>query len=173
MMTQLYRHFDSAGTLLYVGISKSTMVRLAQHADHAHWFDLIAVIKIETFDSREAAIEAEAIAIVSENPLYNIQHKVKQNPAKHAQFLLLSSTNAKISRADLTQRVVQFNVIYSPQEVAKTLGMRVSQIKQAIDTHQLGILKIPSGSKLGYRRMISGWQLISYIEHLEAAQCRM
>lgn len=71
--TALYRHFDEADRLLYVGISFSAMKRLKQHRDHAHWFDAIARVTIEWLPSREEALIAEATAIRDESPKYNIQ----------------------------------------------------------------------------------------------------
>lgn len=71
--TQLYRHFDAAGELLYVGISISVMNRTAQHRSQSHWFDQIASISVEHFDTRREAEIAEAIAIREERPRHN-QH---------------------------------------------------------------------------------------------------
>ena len=72
----LYRHFDADGTLLYVGIAVDPMRRLYQHEKFAHWYPSISRIEIERFPSREEAIDAEIIAIRSENPKYNIVGKV-------------------------------------------------------------------------------------------------
>lgn len=71
--TALYRHFDAAGGLLYVGISLDTIRRTQQHRSGAHWFGRIARIQIDWHDSRSAALAAEAIAIASEGPAFNIQ----------------------------------------------------------------------------------------------------
>lgn len=69
--THLYRHFDANGTLLYVGISLSAFHRLGQHKNNAHWFKSIANMTIETFPSREKALNAERRAIRNEYPLHN------------------------------------------------------------------------------------------------------
>lgn len=69
--TKLYRHFDSNGGLLYVGISLSPTYRLSQHRATAPWFDDIATITIENYPTRQAALEAEARAIHYENPAHN------------------------------------------------------------------------------------------------------
>lgn len=69
--TKLYRHFDSEGALLYVGISLSPTYRLSQHRLTASWFDDIATVTIEDYPSRSAALEAEARAIHAEHPIYN------------------------------------------------------------------------------------------------------
>lgn len=69
--TALYRHFDAAGSLLYVGISLSAVQRLAQHKSTSAWFSQIARVDVEWLDTREAALAAEAAAIVAENPRCN------------------------------------------------------------------------------------------------------
>jgi hypothetical protein len=72
--TALYRHFDSAGTLLYVGISISAANRLSQHMHGSPWAREIASMTIEHHDSRAAAEAAERVAIKAEKPLWNKAH---------------------------------------------------------------------------------------------------
>lgn len=69
--TSLYRHFDTAGVLLYVGISKAHLHRLVFHKKTASWYWDIARIEIEHFESIGDALSAEAVAIREEKPLYN------------------------------------------------------------------------------------------------------
>lgn len=71
MRTALYRHFDAAGVLLYVGISDDHERRLDQHRRRKPWFGEIARIDVEYHPTREAALEAEAVAIKAEKPLHN------------------------------------------------------------------------------------------------------
>jgi hypothetical protein len=73
-MIHLYRHFDSTGVLLYVGISKSTIARLSQHKRTANWYDDINSITIEHFLTMEEARQAETNAILTEHPLFNVVH---------------------------------------------------------------------------------------------------
>lgn len=77
-MTDLYRHFDKAGKLLYVGISLSTSVRLLQHRNNSQWFNEIATITIEKFEDRKSAAKAEKEAIRSEAPRYNITYRLNR-----------------------------------------------------------------------------------------------
>ncbi len=72
MRHQLYRHFDAAGQLLYVGISLSAVARLAAHKGSAHWYDQITSVSIEQCESREALLDAEREAILAERPLHNV-----------------------------------------------------------------------------------------------------
>lgn len=69
--TELYRHFNSDGKLLYVGVSISAVERLRQHRQSAAWFFDIATITIEKCDTREDALARELIAIKGEAPLFN------------------------------------------------------------------------------------------------------
>jgi hypothetical protein len=72
--TQLYRHYDKEGRLLYIGLSYSAWRRLVDHAIHSPWFQHIAVVTIETLPNRAAAIEAEREAIRVEKPLMNTMY---------------------------------------------------------------------------------------------------
>lgn len=76
--TELYRHFNSDGELLYVGISLSTPQRLAQHMRGSKWADEIAHIQIERHSTRGKALEAERIAIENEMPLWNVVYSLSQ-----------------------------------------------------------------------------------------------
>lgn len=73
VQTGLYRHFDAAGGLLYVGISAKPPTRLAEHARGSDWAKAIARVTIEWFETREAALIAETHAIQSEAPAFNLK----------------------------------------------------------------------------------------------------
>jgi GIY-YIG catalytic domain len=70
----LYRHFDEADNLLYVGIAIDPVRRLGQHLA-SRWYDRISRIEIERYPSRHTALAAEATAIRTENPQFNIAGK--------------------------------------------------------------------------------------------------
>ena len=70
--TALYRHFDAAGRLLYVGISLSAVARASQHRDQP-WFMEMATMTTEWLSSREEAHAAERAAIRDEKPVHNKQ----------------------------------------------------------------------------------------------------
>ncbi|MCW2228064.1 GIY-YIG nuclease family protein [Bradyrhizobium elkanii] len=67
----VYRHFDSSGNLLYVGLSSNRRARYSTHKYRSPWFSQIARWTFEEFASREAAMAAEREAIESERPLHN------------------------------------------------------------------------------------------------------
>lgn len=74
MSCSLYRHFANDGALLYVGISLSWPARTKAHAGGSRWFDLVAKVEIERFETRDAALDAERNAIKAEKPQFNIIH---------------------------------------------------------------------------------------------------
>jgi len=70
----LYRMWDAKEELIYIGISRSAMVRLSQHQQTKEWAAEVHNITLEYFDSRELCKLAETKAIKSEKPKYNIVH---------------------------------------------------------------------------------------------------
>ena len=77
-MSQLYRHFDAQGRLLYIGISLSAVTRLMGHRAGSQWFRKIARVEIQTFPSRAIALQMEREAIQKEHPRYNIEHTYRK-----------------------------------------------------------------------------------------------
>jgi prevent-host-death family protein len=69
--TALYRLFDAAEQLLYVGISTQPETRWTQHAADKPWWPLVQHRKTEWHADRKAAEDAERAAVQSEEPLYN------------------------------------------------------------------------------------------------------
>lgn len=75
--TTLYRLFDAAGDLLYVGIAGNPGRRFEQHKKDKPWWGEVASIRLEHFLERRAAEIAEMKAIKGEDPRYNIAGKVR------------------------------------------------------------------------------------------------
>lgn len=161
--TQLYRHFNERGDLLYVGISLSAINRLGQHADHAAWFKTISKVTIESFATRNEALDAERNAIHKENPKHNIKHKKE---AERLAMEALTMDKAAKAKGDLIKRYVDFRPLYSIQDLAQALTLSTTAVRKAIDNGDLGHVKItsPRGKEHTY---VTGWQLIDYVENLE------
>jgi hypothetical protein len=69
-MHAVYRLFDEAGTLLYVGMSGRTGRRFDDHAVK-NWWPLVRTITLEWHDTKAQADLAERRAISTERPRYN------------------------------------------------------------------------------------------------------
>jgi hypothetical protein len=67
----LYRHFDAAGNLLYVGIAYNPFRRTGNHSFNADWYQSVCRIEIEWHATREKALWLEELAIARENPRHN------------------------------------------------------------------------------------------------------
>lgn len=70
--TALYRLFDEAGSLLYVGITNDPDVRWTYHARQKEWWPEVYRRTIEWKPTRAEAEAAEAEAIGSEAPRWNV-----------------------------------------------------------------------------------------------------
>lgn len=68
----VYRAYDDAGTLLYVGCAVNVEKRMAQHRRTAAWYADMARTETVEYPSRGLALAAEAEAIRAEHPAYNV-----------------------------------------------------------------------------------------------------
>lgn len=80
----LYRLFDAANALLYVGISRNPAGRWKEHAAEKSWWPRVARKTVVMYGSRMAAEIAEGRAIRSEAPLHNIAMGRTDPEAKRA-----------------------------------------------------------------------------------------
>lgn len=71
---QVYRCFDEAGQLLYVGMSMSAEGRMRNHV-RKPWFSRVARVTVTPLMERRAALHYEHDAIVAERPLHNAPRK--------------------------------------------------------------------------------------------------
>lgn len=71
MQTYLYRHFNKAGALLYIGIATDVERRTKQHKSSV-WGASITRTTIKTYSTRIKAAIAELQAIEKERPLHNV-----------------------------------------------------------------------------------------------------
>ena len=70
--TAVYRLYDAAGVLLYVGISLDLSTRLKTHQKEKTGWPAVTRIDLQWCATREAAIAEERRAILSEQPLWNV-----------------------------------------------------------------------------------------------------
>ena len=72
--TALYRHYDSSGALLYIGISVNPFRRTYEHTRVGEWMKSVVRIEVEYYETRSEALYAEARAIDDELPSNNVNH---------------------------------------------------------------------------------------------------
>jgi hypothetical protein len=69
----VYRLFNQAGELLYIGMASNALARIGAHRATA-WFRSVIRIELQWFPNRNAAETAEKTAIAEETPQHNKQH---------------------------------------------------------------------------------------------------
>lgn len=107
MKTALYRHFNSDGCLLYVGITDGLSVRDKAHAATSSWHADVVRSETEWFNDRAAARAAETKAILQEKPLHNKMSALKDE-SEHGEvgFRILSlRAEAGLTQADFAQLI--------------------------------------------------------------------
>lgn len=72
--TALYRFYNAADELLYIGITNRIPRRLGQHSDTKPWYTEVATITVEHHPTRMVALNVEKRAIKAEHPRYNVVH---------------------------------------------------------------------------------------------------
>jgi len=66
----LYRLFNNAGDLLYIGVASNALARVGAH-DACVWFRSVSRVDLQWFEHRNAAEAAERAAIAKEKPRHN------------------------------------------------------------------------------------------------------
>lgn len=80
MSAFVYRAFDAQDRLLYVGCSVEVDARLRYHQQHAAWWVFAVRIEREEFADQDAALQAEAAAIATEHPRWNVIGRSPDHP---------------------------------------------------------------------------------------------
>jgi predicted GIY-YIG superfamily endonuclease len=68
----LYRFYNAAGKLLYIGITGNPKTRFADHRKKKLWWPEVAVREICHYPTRTAVLAAERAAIKAERPVHNV-----------------------------------------------------------------------------------------------------
>lgn len=67
----LYRHFNAAGELLYIGVTGNVRLRNNCHNHTSPWWREVSSTTVEELPTRNDALRAEEIAIGVERPIHN------------------------------------------------------------------------------------------------------
>lgn len=71
----VYRVFDQADTLLYVGCTRAPHTRFKHHRSQAAWYSRAHRVDWDPHPNFLTARAAESAAIRADRPLFNIEHK--------------------------------------------------------------------------------------------------
>lgn len=97
----LYRFFDTDGELLYVGITMNPSARWPKHKAGKEWWAEVETITLETFASRDEALDAECDAIKTERPRHNVVHaSPRPEPGMASDFIAWRCVACRFRVAD-------------------------------------------------------------------------
>lgn len=183
---QLYRHYDAAGVLLYVGVSLNVVIRLTQHRIASKWYDEIRRIDVEPFPDKLSALKAEAIAIRNEKPRHNISGRRSSKLLPKDKIRRLSRNSgieleeeepfsfAGESRGEIIKRIISFKPAYTVKEAAELLRVSEQKLKKEITAGRIGSItvgddpdevdKLVRGGGPRPVILITGWQIIDFLE---------
>lgn len=100
----LYRFYDAAGRLLYVGITADLPRRLGRHKRDRPWWADVTRVEVAHYPDRENALAAEAEAITDERPLYNVRHNAR--PALEVEPVEVEAEAVKVDTDTDSGRIV-------------------------------------------------------------------
>lgn len=156
--TQLYRHYDADGQLLYVGISLSALLRTRQHRENSPWFANIAKITVETFPDRATAYDAETFAIENERPLYNVQKVLDGAKAESR------AAEVRLAKMVIAAKITSLSPAYKVFEAAQELGLTSDHVTRLIKAKKIRACKIAS------QTIITGWAMLDFLEYVDASE---
>lgn len=78
--TTVYRFYDSADVLLYVGVTSNMSSRFRAHGMGKSWWSQVARKTMTLYGTRDEAEAEEARAILAENPVHNIVRHTAKAP---------------------------------------------------------------------------------------------
>jgi GIY-YIG catalytic domain len=119
--TGLYRVFGEADLLLYIGISKHFGVRWQQHAQKQPWWNERRRMTVDFYDDREEALDAEALAIFTDQPKYNVLHRKQALRLKRLR-------PGEVANKQRTPALVQLCPDWQFQELTKTERVTAARI---------------------------------------------
>jgi GIY-YIG catalytic domain-containing protein len=82
--TSVYLYYDEHGALIYVGITKTGIVRNRQHNADKEWWPWVSDQKIEHYPSRAEAEQRERQLIFKYRPPFNRQHNFQHEELRAA-----------------------------------------------------------------------------------------
>lgn len=132
MSCSVYVAFAESDEALYVGMSRSALIRAHQHgSDGKAWWEDVAYIEVIHFDGRDAALDHEAYLIARLNPKHN---QVRPKCAPRGPISLREYTEArKASVALLDEELVahRLNKGLARKQAAQEIGVPVAVLASA------------------------------------------
>ncbi|WP_438489538.1 GntR family transcriptional regulator [Streptomyces sp. S186] len=136
--TALYRLYDEASALLYVGIAQDPAARLRQHRLDQAWGSEIASNEVKWFDTRPLAAAAESFAIRTEQPRHN-GHSRPERSRRYRQIadeLRAEIMAGKLSAGALLPSEHSLAALYATTRATVRKGIALLRAEGLVVSHQ-------------------------------------
>lgn len=148
--TSVYTYYDSAGEVLYVGVTARGHQRAQQHERTKPWWPLVASSSVEHFPDRDSALREERRLIHYWRPPHNTQHRPANAAPRrataqalpiHAYRSLMGRTSRFSSLADIDIDAITHDLTEYRETVRTTYGKSarrnetVSQFRERLKAH--------------------------------------
>ena len=110
--TSVYRYYDEAKMLIYVGITSRRALRNQQHNSDKEWWQWVATQEVDHFDTREAAHSREVALIQQYRPPFNKHHNPDATAMRQA-YIGLRASGLYGGQADESQNIRSMRVVVS------------------------------------------------------------
>lgn len=142
---QLYRWWDAQDNLLYIGRSINAFVRAAGHRGNADWYADAVKMTVETVGNHYKLCKAEARAIATEHPKYNVQNRVRPNvqstpsPIQVVEkFEFFDPARQKSAAVKLMEEACRDSTAYcvNARVIAKAAGIKPKDLLMALENEK-------------------------------------
>lgn len=120
--TSVYRYYDSAAVLLYVGITGRGAARNAEHNKSKEWWPYITRQEVDHYRSRTTALNVERELIRQHRPPFNVQHNLDHEAIREA-YLAFRERNVPMSPQTLIARATDSPLRFSLDVISTGSGV--------------------------------------------------
>lgn len=131
--TAVYRLYDAAGDLLYVGISMHPETRFAEHEQDKWWWHQVVQKTLTWYNTRAQAKAAEDAAIVNEKPRHDRTWRMSGSVARKAGITRFVERDPNIAPVAEAMRA-------AIQDGRYEVGSRLPDYRGIADLHQVSLV---------------------------------
>jgi DNA-binding transcriptional regulator YhcF (GntR family) len=150
--TAVYRLYDSAGRLLYVGITNDPKVRWLAHAGDKAWWSEVARRDVEWVPDRSTAVRLEGEAIRMERPIHNVKIPNPAQPPRMPQPKLHQEIANELRQRIFDGSLAPGSRVPGENTLIATYGVSRSTARQALaDLKEAGLTSTRQGAGVWVR----------------------
>jgi len=160
--TAVYRIRGEAEALLYIGMTNNPAIRWNGHQLVQPWWDELRTLTVEWYDSRPEAAEAERLAVLAEQPKYNLTYLKPTGPGRERKSP--EAIPVEHGRAEIDPRPDDENLL-TFDEAGEMTRMGPTVLRRTFAQ-----MEGPAGFVLGNQTLFRRREIRQWIADIEASQ---